>query len=304
MEQTRPKKLRGYMMPILTPFNRDGSIDEAGMRQNIAYLIKEGIHGITISGSFGEFPLLTIEERIRLYEVATEEISGRCAAVAGTADARTDVVIRLNQAAEKIGMDGVMMTPPHYLRPSERDLEAHFGAIAAATSLPITVYNNPPRTGINMSVQFLVKLSKLERVATIKQSSLDIMDMLNLIDQTRGNDDFFVTNGQEPRALPCLLMGAEANYGISPMMLGAECIALYDHARNGELDQARAIQSKINVIRGAFAASAATPAASLRYLANKRGLAGGTSRLPITDLSAEDKRRLDDVASQVGMVKV
>lgn len=304
MPAERPAPLHGYIMPLLTPFNADGSVDERGMRTNISYLIGEGIHGITLTGSFGEFPLLTEQERIRLYEVAAEEAAGRCAVIAGTAHARTEVVIELGDAAARIGMDGVMMTPPHYLRPSDDDLRLHFGRIAAAAALPITIYNNPPRVGINMSVALLVELSRLDNVATIKQSSPDLTDLIDLIDLADGQDGFFVTNGQEPRALPALVMGADANYGISPLMLGRECIGLYDCARGGDLLRARAIQRKVNTIRRAFAAAAATPAAALRYLANKRGLAGGHPRAPIAELSDADKRLLDRAADAAGMSAV
>lgn len=304
MPAERPAPLHGYIMPLLTPFNADGSVDEHGMRTNISYLIGEGIHGITLTGSFGEFPLLTEQERIRLYEVAAEEAAGRCAVIAGTAHARTDVVIELGDAAARIGMDGVMMTPPHYLRPSDDDLRLHFGRIAAAAAMPITIYNNPPRVGINMSVALLVELSRLDNVATIKQSSPDLTDLIDLIDLADGQDGFFVTNGQEPRALPALVMGADANYGISPLMLGRECIGLYDCVRGGDLLRARAIQRKVNTIRRAFAAAAATPAAALRYLANKRGLAGGHPRAPIAELSDADKRLLDRAADAAGMSAV
>ncbi len=304
MSADRPAPLRGYIMPLLTPFNADGSVDEQGMRTNIDYLIGEGIHGITLTGSFGEFPLLSEPERIRLYEVAVEEAAGRCTVIAGTAHARTDTVIELGDAAARAGMDGVMMTPPHYLRPCDDDLRWHFGRIAAESKLPITIYNNPPRVAINMSVSLLVELSRLDNVVTIKQSSLDLTELIDLIDRTDGQDGFFVTNGQEPRALPALVMGADANYGISPLMLGRECISLYDCVRAGDLAQARAIQRKVNSIRRAFAAAAATPAAALRYLANKRGLAGGCTRAPIAALSDSDMRLLDQAAADAGMTGV
>ncbi len=112
MSAERPAPLHGYIMPLLTPFNADGSVDEHGMRANIAYLIGEGIHGITVTGSFGEFPLLAEQERVRLYDVAPEEAAGRCAVIAGTAHARTEVMIELGDAAARIGMDGVMMRRP------------------------------------------------------------------------------------------------------------------------------------------------------------------------------------------------
>lgn len=304
MSENRPAPLHGYIMPLLTPFNVDGSIDEQGMRTNISYLINEGIHGVTLTGSFGEFPLLTEQERIRLYELAVEEVAGRCTVIAGTAHARTDVVIELGDAAARAGLDGVMMTPPHYLRPSDDDLRLHFGRISTASKLPITIYNNPPRVAIEMSVSLLVELSQLDHVATIKQSSLDFTQLIDLIDRTTGREGFFVTNGQEPKALPALVMGADANYGISPLMLGRECINLYDCVRSGDLVQARAIQRRVNTIRRAFGAVAATPAAALRYLANKRGLAGGHARAPITEISDTDKQLLNQAASDAGMTNV
>lgn len=293
---------RGYIMPMPTPFNADGSVDEQGMRTNISYLIREGIHAIMITGSFGEFPLLTEPERIRLYEVAAEEAAGRCGVIAGTGHARTDIVIQLDDAAARAGADGVMMTPPNYLRPSEDDLRLHFSRIIAASTVPVTVYNNPPRVGINMPVPLLVEFSRLPNVVTIKQSSLDLSDLIDLIDLT--SDDIFVTNGQEPRALPALLMGAGATYGISPLMLGREAIQLYECARTGDLVQARAIQFKLNKLRRAFNQAAATPAASLKYLANKRGLSGGHPRAPIAELSDADKRLLDQASAEAGMSAV
>ena len=100
--------MKGYFVPIFTPFNRDGSIDEAAMRQNISYLIGEGIDGITMTGSFGDFPLLSSAERIRLYELAVDEVQGRTTVFAGTAHAQTEETIQLSQAAERAGVDGVM----------------------------------------------------------------------------------------------------------------------------------------------------------------------------------------------------
>ena len=137
--------LKGYFVPIFTPFNRDGSVDEQAMRDNIAYLVREGIHGITLTGSFGEFPLLSSEERIHLYKVAVDAVQGRCAVVAGTAHASTAETIRLSRAAQDVGVDGIMVIPPYYLLPSERDSVAHFRQVAEAVSVQITIYNNPPK---------------------------------------------------------------------------------------------------------------------------------------------------------------
>ena len=165
------KEMKGYITPILTPFDKNGKIDGQAMRQNISYLIEEGIHGIAISGSFGEFPLLSSPERIRLFEVAVDEAAGRCAIIAGTMHANTEEVINLSQAAEKIGVDGLLITPPYYLLPSPRDVQKYFQQIDQNVSLPIAIYNNPSKTGINLSTSLMAELSNLEHVVTIKQSS-------------------------------------------------------------------------------------------------------------------------------------
>ena len=298
------REMKGYVVPILTPFDRDGAIDLEAMRHNIDYLLDEGIHGITLTGSFGEFPLLSFDERVTLYEVAVDQVSGRCAVTAGTAHANTDEVIRLNRAAEAAGVDGLMMTPPHYLLPSERDLRLHFGRIAESTALPITIYNNPPRTGLNMSPGLLLELSRLDPVVTVKQSSLAFADLMELLSQTSERDDFYVTNGQETRAFPSLLMGCQATYGVSPLLLGRECIEMVECARSEDLARGREIQFRVNRIRSTVARCSATPAAVLRELVNTRGLAGGVARAPIAELSAEDKKMLGEMSAEVEITPV
>ena len=298
------KATKGYIVPILTPFNSDGSVDEQAMRTNVSYLIDEGINGITMTGSFGEFVLLSSEERGRLFEVAVDEAAGRCAIVAGISHASTEEAVRLGDAARSAGVDGLMVTPPHYLVPGERDTKRHFQDIARSTSLPITMYNNPRRTGVNMGNALLLELSRLENVVTVKQSGESFADLLELIRLTQGRADFFVTNGLETRALPALIMGAQATYGISPLLLGRECISLYDCGMKGDLERGRAVQFKVNRIRATMAACDATPAALLRELINMRGLAGGCSRAPITALSDGDKAALKKLYDEVPLESV
>lgn len=298
------KEMKGYIVPIFTPFTRDGSIDETAMRQNISYLVGEGIHGITLTGSFGEFPLLTAEERTHLYQIAVDEAAGRCAIIAGTSHASTDETVRLSEAAASAGADGLMIVPPYYMLPSQRDLLNHFRLIDQSVSLPITIYNNPPRTGINMSPSLLVELSELRQVVSVKQSSQNFFELLELIRLTRNTPGFHVTNGQEHWAFPALIMGAEATYGVSPLLIGRECIELFDCAVREDMERGRATQLKVNAIREALKRCSGTPAACLRELANLRGLAGGFPRPPIVELSNEDKQILRKMNKTVEIERV
>ena len=298
------REMKGYIVPIFTPFNRDGSVDHGAMRHNMSYLIDEGIHGITLTGSFGEYPLLNVEERIALFEVAVDAAAGRCAVIAGTSDASTETVIRLSDAAAGSGADGLMIVPPSYLLPSERDLANHFRQIADRVSLPTTIYNNPPRTGFSMSTDLLIELSKLDRFVSVKQSSQNFFDLLELIRLTADDPGFWVTNGQEHWAFPAMMMGAEAAYGVSPLLLGRECIELYHCAQREDVQAGRALQLKVNVVRAALRRCQATPAACIRELSNMRGLAGGHSRAPIAELSDEDKRILREASAAIGITPV
>lgn len=298
------REMKGYIVPIFTPFNRDGTIDHDALRQSISYLIDEGIYGITLTGSFGEYPLLDVEERIGLFEVAVDEAAGRCTIIAGTSDASTETVVKLNEAAAKCGADGLMIVPPAYLLPSDRDLSNHFTRIAVSAALPITLYNNSPRTGFSMSTDLLVELSKLEHVVSIKQSSPNFFDLLELIRLTADEPDFWVTNGQEHWAFPALMMGAQAAYGVSPLLIGRECIDLYHCAKSGDVERGRAIQLKVNVIRAALRRCQGTPAACIRELSNMRGLPAGYSRAPIAELSDEDKQILREAIATIGVTPV
>lgn len=298
------REMKGYIVPIFTPFNRDGSVDHGAMRHNMSYLIDEGIHGITLTGSFGEYPLLNVEERIALFEVAVDAAAGRCAVIAGTSDASTETVIRLSDAAAGSGADGLMIVPPSYLLPSERDLANHFRQIADRVSLPTTIYNNPPRTGFSMSTDLLIELSKLDRFVSVKQSSQNFFDLLELIRLTADDPGFWVTNGQEHWAFPAMMMGAEAAYGVSPLLLGRECIELYHCAQREDVQAGRALQLRVNIIRAALGRCQGTPAACIRELSNMRGLAGGHSRAPIAELSEEDKQILRQASAAVGIKPV
>lgn len=292
------KDMKGYIVPLLTSFNRDGSLDERAMRENISYLVSVGTHCITMSGSFGEFPLLSNEERIRTYELAVDEAAGRSVILAGTGAADTATTIMLNKAAESVGADGVQIISPYFLGPMERELREHFIQCSKSTSLPVMIYNNM-RTGVNMSVSLIMELSHLENVVTVKQSSNNFFELLETIRLSQGRTDFHVTNGKEIWAFPGLVMGADAVYGISPLLLGRECVELYDCAKNGDIQRGTAIQYKINRVRAAMMRCDGTQAVTLRELLNLRGLAGGYSRMPYTELPEEDKQILRQVSEEV-----
>ena len=222
-------------------------LDELAARTNLSHLISVGAHCVTLSGSFGEFPLLSEAERIRLFEVATEEAAGRCSIIAHTGAFDTATAVRLSQAAEKIGVDGLLINPPPFHGPVERDILDHYTQCSNSTTLPIIIYNNM-WAGVNLSQSIILELSHFDNVVLVKQSSNDFYDLLETIRLTKGRDDFFVTNGKEIRAFPGLLMGADAVYGVSPLLLGHECVSMYDCSKNGQVERGEAKRTPLIII--------------------------------------------------------
>jgi len=300
------EKLKGYIVPIFTIFNKDGSIDEEGMRSNISYLIKEGIHGIAIAGSNGEFPLLTFEEKVRLFKIGVDEAANRCKIIAGTTEVSTEATIRLSQAAEKAGVDHLMILAPYFIMPTERDIINHFQQISKKTSLPIMVYNNPGKSAVSLGPNLINELSKIDNVVTVKQSSSNFFELLEIIRITKGRNDFYVIGGREIWAFPSFVVGAEAVFGISPLILGRECIEMYECAKKGDIKRGMTIQYKVNLLRSVtFQMNArATIPALFKEIMNIKGMAGGYLRAPIMEVTDSDKKQLRQLLNDVNNIHI
>ena len=161
----------GTYVAMVTPFTDDGNIDEEGFRSNINYLIDKGVTGLLGAGTSGESATLTHEEHRKVVEILIDEVGGRVETVAGSGSNSTHEAIELTKSAEELGADAALVITPYYNKPQQHALIKHYQAISDATDIPIIAYNVPSRTGVDMSVETIVELAKIDGVDAVKEAS-------------------------------------------------------------------------------------------------------------------------------------
>lgn len=162
---------RGSYTVMVTPFDREGRVDEARLRRFVDWQISEGVHGLIPLGSTGEFLSLTREERRTVAAIVVEQAAGRVPVLVGTAAEWTDEAISLSREAESLGSDGVMIVPPYYSSPTEDEVFEHYRRIAEAISVPVMVYNNPFTSNVDLKAPLVARLSEIDNISYIKESS-------------------------------------------------------------------------------------------------------------------------------------
>lgn len=149
---------------MVTPFNESNELDLEKTEQLVEYLIANGSDGLVVGGTTGEWPTLTEEEKLQLFEQVVKVVNGRAKVIAGTGTNSTESSIAITKEASKTGVDGIMLVTPYYNKPSQEGLYQHFKAIADATTLPIMLYNIPGRSVVDMSIETTIRLSKIDNI--------------------------------------------------------------------------------------------------------------------------------------------
>lgn len=177
------KRFRGTYTVLITPFSADGTrVDLAAMADLVDWQIAQGIDGLIPLGSTGEFMSLSVEERSAVAETTIRAAAGRVPVLIGTGHEDTREVVRASREAERLGADGVMIIPPFYSTPTEDELFHHYRTVAEAISLPIMIYNNPATANVDMRPETVARLSRIDNVAYIKESTLEVTRVRDIID--------------------------------------------------------------------------------------------------------------------------
>jgi 4-hydroxy-tetrahydrodipicolinate synthase len=181
-------RIGGIITAMVTPFDRDGALNEEAAVRLMHHLLENGSDGLVLAGSTGEGATLTDEEKFRLWELGVGE-SGDAPVIAGTGTYDTRHTVELTERATAIRVDAMLVVTPYYVRPNRRGIKAHFEAVAAATDRPIVAYNIPSRTGTDMPNDLLAELAEIENVVAVKQARYDDMAPIEGLDLLAGNDD-------------------------------------------------------------------------------------------------------------------
>jgi 4-hydroxy-tetrahydrodipicolinate synthase len=282
---------------MITPFTPDGAIDWRQVTELVEHLIRTGTETIVVAGTTGESPTLTHEEKLELFRRVSRQADGRVKVIAGTGSNNTEASIRLTKEAEEAGVDGVMLVGPYYNKPSQEGLFRHFQAIAEATSLPVMLYNVPGRTGMNISVDTMVRLAELDNVVAIKEASGDLSQVTELA--SRLPDRVAVYSGDDKLLLPILAVGGVGVVSVASHLVGPQLREMMDAFFAGDVRRAARIHQKYHpLFEGLFITSNPVP---VKYAMHLKGLCEPTVRLPLVPPTEEQRRHIQDLLHRLNI---
>lgn len=275
------------MTAMVTPFGKDGNVDYELLKKLIDHLLSTGTDGILVSGTTGEGPTLTEEEKIELIEKTVEYVAGRVPVVAGTGSNNTKATIEYTNKVAKIdGVDAALVVVPYYNKPDQAGMIAHFTAVADNVDLPIVMYNIPGRTGVTMEVKTIAELSKHQNIIGIKDCT-GIVNMAEIVANTP--DDFLAFTGEDADALAARNVGAQGVISVASHLFGKEISQMYAANSKGDNEIAGELMRDLTPkMKALFSHPSPSP---VKAALNHVGIEVGGCRLPIL--------ALDDAQSSV-----
>ena len=277
---SRAAPLAGCGTALVTPFSRDGAVDEAALRRLVRWQLAEGIHFVVPCGSTGEAATLTPAEHRRVVEIVVEEVGGRVPVVAGAGGNDTQRAIALSREMQAAGATHLLHVSPAYSKPPQRGIEAHFRAIADAVSLPIVLYNVPGRTGSNVEAATTLRLAEVPNIVAVKEASGNMTQILDVLrDRPSG---FAVLSGDDALTLPIMAAGGEGVISVVSNATPRAMAALCDRCAAGVWDEAREAQRVLTPwMHAAFVESNPIP---VKAAVAMLGLAENVLRLPLVPM--------------------
>ena len=289
---------KGIVPAMVTPITPDGKINVGALRKLTNYLIEGGVHGVFPVGSQGEFYALTFEEKKKVIETVVEETRGRVPVYAGTGAITTREAIALTQMAEAAGVSAVSVITPFFISPNENELYEFYSAIAKSTRLPILLYNNPGRTGVNMSVNFILRASKIDNIVGIKDSSGDMTLMAECI--RRADKGFSVLSGRDTLIYGVLCYGGKGGIAATANVAPKIVAEIYDAFVAGDLKRSLEAQFRLAPLRLAF--DLGTFPVVIKEALNLIGIDAGVGIAPVGGIKPEAKEELKKILEGMGLL--
>ena len=283
---------------LVTPFTRDGAVDEAGVRRLARRQIDAGMHFLVPCGTTGESPTMSEEERLRVVAVVVEEAGGRVPVLAGAGGYDTREVIQTAQKMKRLGAAGILSVTPYYHKPTQEGLFQHYSAIAGDVGLPIIVYNVPGRTGCNVDVSTLVRLSQVPHITGVKEASGNVSQMCEICRAVP--DDFIVLSGDDALTLPLMAIGGHGIISVIGNEAPREMSRMVELAEGGDFAGARAIHRQLMPLMSAnFVESNPIP---VKAAMAAMGLLEEIYRLPMVPPAEASRRRITEAlaAARIG----
>lgn len=273
---------------MVTPFNEEGKIDWDQTASLIDYLVEEQqSDSLVVSGTTGESPTLTDEEKLELFAFAVKHAAGRCKIIAGTGSNDTAHSVNLTREAEKCGVDGILLVAPYYNKPNQEGLFRHFETVAAVTSLPVILYNVPSRTVVSLSVETTLRLAQIPNIVATKECAP--LDQIAAI-VAQAPNHFIVYSGDDASALPAMAVGAYGVISVASHLAGRSIKEMVVKFFNGRVDEASRLHRELlPLFKVLF--ECPNPVA-VKYALNETGHPVGSVRLPLVPPNEQEALRI------------
>jgi len=290
---------KGAGVAIVTPFNKDFSVDFGKLKELIEFQISGGTDAIIICGTTGEASTLSHEEHIEVVRKAVEFTAGRIPVVAGTGSNCTDTAIYLSKEAEKAGADALLVVSPYYNKATQRGLYEHFKLVAESVSIPIILYNVPSRTGLNILPETVVKLvNDVDNIVAVKEASENIRQITQLMHLAKGKVDLY--SGNDDHIVPLLALGAVGVISVMSNIIPRETHDMCQRFFDGDINGSTQIQlDTIPVWDALFSEVSPTPVKKALQLMGK---GNGVVRRPLIEMEEKNVAKLTEAMREFGLL--
>ncbi len=285
--------LDGIFVPHVTPFSREGDLDEEALRTCVRFWVKGGVSGLVPCGSNGEAPYLSRAERRKVIEIVVDEVNGKITVVAGTGSMSTRETILFTKDAKDLGVDAVLVVTPFYFKLSSREMYEHYSALLEAVDIPVVLYSVPKFTGFSLEPTLISQLaSEYENVVGVKDSSGSIGAITEIIRLV--GDEVSVLAGTADVTLPTLMLGGRGAVIAVANVLPKMCSRLYEAFRKGDYEGASKLQRRISYLNEVLVKKH-DQLSAIKESLKLRGLPGGYPRRPALPLREEEKKDIENV---------
>lgn len=287
----------GSYVALITPF-RDGKVDDKAFKAFVAWQIEQGTDGVVPCGTTGESPTLSHAEHERVTEMCIEVAKGKIPVVAGTGSNSTDEAISLTRHAKKAGADAALVVTPYYNKPTQEGLYQHFKAIHDAVDIPIVIYNIPPRSIVDMSVDTMARLAKLPNIVGVKDATYDLARPMRtrIAIQKR----FWQLSGEDASVVPFLSQGGDGCISVTANIAPKMCSELHRAWKKRDFDSVDKLNMKLMPVHDALFCE--TSPGPVKYGASLIGICAAETRLPICEIAETSKARVRTALQNAGLL--
>ncbi|WP_428538624.1 4-hydroxy-tetrahydrodipicolinate synthase [Rhodopila sp.] len=289
---------KGSLVALITPMRDDGSVDEKAYAALVDWQIKEGTQGLIPVGTTGESPTLSHQEHRRVVEIAIEVAHGRVPVIAGAGSNSTEEAIALTRHAKEAGADAALVVTPYYNKPTQEGMYLHFRAIADAVELPIIIYNIPPRSVVDMSVETMGRLAKHRNIVGVKDATADLKRPLHT--RRACGEDFCQLSGEDHTALAFNAAGGVGCISVTANVAPRLCGEMQADWAEGRVVQAMAVQHRLLALHDALFAE--TSPAPVKYAASLLGKTSERCRLPLAPIGEVTRVRVKAAMAEAGLL--